>query len=966
MIIALLTLLSPLLFAAPVKAPPAWLPKVPRPLSEPLPNDPLKVTIRRLPNGLTVYMSPSHEIPRVAAWVAVRTGSYNDPATNTGLAHYLEHMLFKGSEKLGTLDYAAEKPHLERIVALYQKRFHSTDPAERARLYKEIDAESIAASRYEIPNEIDKVYHALGFRGLNAFTSDEQTVYVVDMPANRLDVWARLESDRFAHPIFRLFQSELEAVYEEKNRSLDNADRQLGEAVNKLLYGEVPYGRDTLGHIKHLKNPSLQSMYDFYRRYYVPDNMALVLAGDFDPDKVMPLLERRFGAWKPKPVPPEKAWPWRKPKGRVFKEIKFDAEEKVVIAWPTVPYLDADADALSVMDMLMDNEVAGIINLTLDQAQKVKAAGSNPDFYNRAGDWQVWAVPKRGQTLEQAEALLMGAVAKLKSGQFTDQDIAAVVTNFEVDEKQRLESDDARTAAMTDSYIHYEPWSRQVDRLDRLRKITKADVLRVADKYLGGDRVVVYRRRGQPVLPSITKPNFTEVRIEPTRISTFAASLLAMPAKPIEPRWLVEGRDYWKRRTPAGELIGAANPYNDLFQLTFRFDRGQRQERDLCMALDLLDHAGAGPLSADDFRKKLYGLGTTLSVGCGQQESDVTLAGLDRNLWPSLQLLRAHFDAPTVSSDALPKLVVVELGAHQDNKRDPGAVFGALSDWAHRGQDSPTLHEFSDRELRDLKAPALEKTIERAFDYRRRVGYVGNRPAGELAKLLSEDKRYRKPRPRKAVRLIRPGHPIAYFTNRDMVQARVGVFAADETLDPAHAVDYSFYSAYEGGGMSSVIFQEVREARSLAYAAWGGYVPGAHKGDDNEALGELGCEADKTPEAAGLLRALIEKPPFSQDRFEESRRALIENYRDNPIRFREIPAALMAWEDQGISGGDPRPARFEQTQGYRLSDLETFSRRFEKEPMTLYILGDRSRVGLDALKKLGDFREKPLDSLFPY
>ena len=951
----------------PAVAPKAWLPKTPTPLERPMSEDGLEATIYRLPNGLTIYMSPNHEKPRIAAWIAVRTGSKNDPPTTTGLAHYLEHMLFKGTTRLGTLDYAKEKPHLDRIVELYEKHFHAKDPAERARLYKEIDKENIAASKYEVPNELDKVYHRLGFTNLNAFTSDEETVFVVDMPKNRLDVWARLESQRFQQPVFRLFQSELEAVYEEKNRSLDNAERILGEAMNKALYPEHPYGtQTTIGTIHDLKNPSLARMYKYFHEHYEPNNMAIALAGDFEPQQALAIIRRDFGSWKPGPPPPKKTWPLPKPKGRKFIEVKYEAEEKVQISWLTVPYLDPDADALTVMDMIMDNSAAGLLNLRLNQAQLVKESGSYPDFNNDAGDWTIWAVPKRGQTLEQAEALLMQTVAALKRGDFTDDDIKAVITAFEISEKARLESNWARVGTMADSFVHEEQWEHSVHRLDRLRAVTRADVVRVANKYLTDDRVVGYRRYGKPVIPSITKPGFTKIDIDDSRESKFAADLLAMPAEPIEPRWLVEGRDYWTAQLHAGKLYVSKNPFNDLFDLNLVFERGSRQEPDLCAALALLDLSGAGKLTADEYKKKLFAMGTSIGYGCGERESSVSISGLESNLWPSLELMQERFEAPNIATGTLKKFVDVTIGAHQDTKKDPNAVAGALGEYARRGKDSSVLHELSDKELLALKTADLRKIIEHVLDYKHRFAYVGTRQLGEISRLLDEDKRFKSPPEAAPLRYIRRDKPAVYFTNREMVQAHVGVFSPDEILDPSHILDYAVYSTYMGGGMSSVIFQEVREARSLAYASWGGYSYGARKGDQNEVFGGLGCQADKTVEAATLLRSLLEKPPLTPERFAETQKALDESYRADPIGFRAIPSAVMSWEDEGIVGGDPRPARFARLQTYTLGDLSRFSARFAKEPMTIYVLGDRSRVGLDGLRKLGDFSELKLDDLFPY
>lgn len=940
--------------------------QTPATLDKPLPGDPLQTTIHRLSNGLTVYLTPYHQEPRIVAWIAVRAGAKNDPADSTGMAHYLEHMLFKGTSKIGTLDFKAEKPHLQRITALYEKLFRAAAPSERASIYKEIDAENIEASRYAAPGELAKAYREMGFRGVNAFTSEESTVFVCDMPANRAEAWAKVESERFSGPVFRLFQSELEAVYEEKNRSMDNPGRIFNEALNRKLFGEHPYGRTVLGSIEHLKNPSLAKMYAFYAKNYRPSNMAIILSGDFDREKMLGLIDRYFGAWQAQAPPEPEHWEVPKPTSTERVAVNYVAEEEVAIAWPTPPVRDSDEDAISVMDMVMDNASAGLINLHLNQAQKVKAAGSYPDAHNDASSWVLWAVPKKGQTLEQAEQLLLETADELKGGAFTDEDIRAVVTDFEIQQKRKFESNEGRVQEEAASYIQRRPWPETVQSLERLRRVTKADVLRVAQKYLGPGRVVAYRRNAKPEIADIAKPNFTKIKIDPARQSKFFKEVLDVPAPALEPHWLEEGRDYSETAAPFGKVVSARNPANDLFSLTLAFERGSRQERGLCAALNLLGFSGAGELSAEDFKRKLYQLGTALSYGCSEQQSSVNLSGLDANLEQSLSLMFERFDEPNVSTETLKKLVEVSLGAHQDNKKNPGAIYGALSQFALRGKDSPVLSELTDAEWQGLTLDGLKALIVHALDFKWRTAYVGNRKPSDIGRMLSAHRSaLQAPPARVPLLLQRPAQDKVILVNRDMVQSQVGLFSADEAFDQAHVPDYQFYSSYLGGGMSSVIFQEIREARSLAYSANGGHSLGSHKGDENRVYGELGCQADKTAEAAGLMRELLTKPPLSEKRFAATAKTLEERYRTEPIFFRDIPQTVLWWEDLGLKS-DPRPEEFKRTLAYRLKDLSAFAERFSKVPMTVYILGPRDRIGLEAIRRLGEVQEKTVDELFPY
>jgi len=949
-------------------AQPAWLAasRLPAPVTEPAPGDDLRVTVHRLKNGLTVYLSPNKETPRISAWIAVRAGSRHDPSDSTGMAHYLEHMFFKGSEKLGTLDYSAEKPHLDAIRRLYEEHFVSTDTAAREAIYRRIDEENVKAARFAVPNEYDRVYKSLGFRNINAFTSNDMTVYIADFPKNRIGTWAELESDRFARPVFRLFQSEIETVYEEKNRSMDNAWRILNEALDKALFGDHPYGRTTLGSVEHLKNPSLAKLYDFVSVNYIPNNMAIALAGDFDRKEALKVIEKRFGAWNPKPVtPPQAAVPpaHRAPE-RV--EVKYESEEQVSLAWPMPSSSDPDADALEVMGMVMSNSGAGIVDLALNQAQKVKQAGSSMNLMNEGGSWELWAVPKDSQTLEEAEALLLGTVASLKSGAFTDEDLKAIVTNYEIEQKMKLESNDARVAEMAMSFLSFQEWPRTAGRLERIKKVTRADVLRVAEKYLGDGRVAAYRRRGKPELPLIQKPGFTKIDIARGRESRFFKKLVEAPARPIEPRWLEPQRDYAALEAPFGRLVAVRNPFNDLFALDFYFDRGSGHERTLCAALDLLELSGAGDMTAEDFKKRLYSLGASMNVYCGERTSMVRLSGLERNLEESLRLMELRFGSPRTAPDTLKDMIKVQIGAHKDNKVNPSYVSYALGEWAQRGKESRVLQELSDEELKGLDESALKDLLRTYFSFKRRVGYVGSRSGEEVLRLLtSSDRKYSEPPARRPLVYRRPAADEAFFTHRDMVQSQIGLFAADEKYDPASAVDYGFYADYMGGGMSAVIFQEVREARSMAYAASGGYMTAAYKGEENVLWGRVGTQADKTLDAASLIKDLLTRMPAAADRFKAAKRSIEERYRTSPVEFRSVAGALFAWEDLGLSG-DPRPERFKRSLSYTLDELTRFAARFEKMPKTVYILGNRERVDPGSLKKLGTVTEKPLDELFPY
>ena len=267
---------------------------------ETVPGDPTATRIYTLDNGLKVYLSVNDKEPRIQTMIAVNVGGKNDPAETTGLAHYFEHLMFKGTPDFGTTDYAAEKPMLDSIEALFETYRQTTDSLERLAIYHRIDSISYEASKFAIPNEYDKLMSIIGASGTNAFTSQDMTVYVEDIPSNQVENWAKIEADRFANPVIRLFHTELETIYEEKNMSLTRDNDKVFEALDKALFPHHPYGTQTvLGSQEHLKNPSITNVKNYHKTYYVPNNMAICMSGDFNPNEVIRVIDKYFGDMKP-------------------------------------------------------------------------------------------------------------------------------------------------------------------------------------------------------------------------------------------------------------------------------------------------------------------------------------------------------------------------------------------------------------------------------------------------------------------------------------------------------------------------------------------------------------------------------------------------------------------------------------------------------------------------------------------
>ena len=941
-----------------------------RRINSPNPEDPLAAQIYELDNGLQIFLTENHEEPRFYAEIAVRAGSKHDPADGTGLAHYLEHLLFKGNQNLGTLDYEAEKPHLDRIVELYEEHFQETDPARRAEIYAEINSEAQLAAQYAVPNEIDKLYNSMGGGGLNAHTWYEETVYKIGLPSNRLQQWAAIESDRFVDPVFRLFHTELETVYEEKNRTLDNGSRIIGTALDELLYKVHPYGQQpTIGTVDHLKNPSLVYIQNYFDTYYVPNNMGIFISGDIDPSETIALIAEKFGEWESKAVP--EVGPWQEPalQGAERRTVQYPGEEQVQLAFRTAPNGSSDKEALILLDMILDNRTAGLINLNLNQQQLVSQAGSSPMFLNDYGSQSLFGVPKQDQSLEEVEQLLLQQIEIIKAGDFEEWIIPAIINDFLKNEKASLEFNTARVTMMRQSFIEGADWDYHIAEIDRMKQLTKQDVVDVANKYFGDDYVAVYRVDAQHEVPVVEKPQIDPVTIDPTRQSEFAARVLAMEVEEIEPVFVEADRDYrFVEFAPGVELYYAPNPLNDLFTFSIGIDVGTEADNKLGLAAALMDVAGTQSLSNEELQKEWYRMGSEFRFGSGENASAFSVSGLDSQFEDSVALMMELINSPSADQQTLEQLKGILLKSREDQKSSPPAIARALFMYNRYGEESPMLEAMTGQEILDTQVEELLNAPSELLNYKHTLAYTGSMPLEELVAALrrnygvegelrdTPEFRFRSARDIEESEVL--------VVDQQTAQAQVRIEFADGVYDQEDGLLANLYTNYFGSGMSSVVFQELREARALAYSASARYAPGSRVNAENLIMGSIGTQTDKTADALAAFIDLIDNMPSSSERFDESVNSMLNRYRTSKLNFREIIGAVRTWERQGLEG-DPRRGNYQKLQETELEDLLQFQQQHVKDRAKLIsIVGDLSIIDTAELEQFGTVQEVKVDELF--
>ena len=927
----------------------------------PVAADPLGATVHRLSNGMTVYIATDRQAPSFYGWIAVRAGSRHDPPDSTGLAHYLEHMLlFKGSQGLGTVDHASERPHLKRIRVLYDELAEAPE-ADRQRILGEIDAETQQVAATAVPNEISRLYASLGVMYINAFTNKDRTVYVQRVPTNRFAAWAKVEVERFSRPVFRLFYPELEAVYEEKNRGLDSAWRPLWTLSNEGLFPEHPLGRQTtLGSVEHLKTPAFGNMVAFFERWYVPNNMAIVLAGDVDAS-VLPALEEAFGGMKPQALPESLPGSLPRVKGRIAKEFVSREEEVVEVSWRTTEAEHEDRAALAVLATLISDTDTGLLTTQLERPAKVQWAYGDATQYREAGSFSVLASPVPGQSLEDLEALVRKTVASI--GTVTDAQVEAAKLDLEVQRAMDAESPYASVRRLVDAFVRHRDWSDVVAQDEAVKSVTRADVLAVAERYLGEDSVVVFRRRGEPELPKISKPEITPLDLDASRESAMAKEIKQMPAPPLTPAWVEAGTHYEERSIPSGRLIATKFDRNDVFRLTYAWRRGTHDAAALCFALDVQARSGSQERSADELQAALYALGAEVGFSCGSTESSIRVRGLDRNLEATLAVLDEWFGRANIGKEELAKHLAVELEARRNRVAREDTLADALREHARHGKRSAWKEPLSNRALKKLSPRQVQRVVEGVFDHQHDVLYSGRRSADDIAGLVARGTRHKKttPFPKRSIDRREGVH--VWVLHREQAKATVkvelpGAPVREETR-PLHELFGSYLS-----GIGGIAFREIRTKRSLAYAVSAGVSDG-RPGDDTILWGSMQNQSDKVAEAVPQMLDVLRTEGLEPERFGEARQGVLERYRGARVSPRSVPYVVHDWHHAAYTQ-DPRPARMKGAEAASIEVVGKEAATLSQGPVMVIIVGDTNAIDMASLRKLGTVHEMKADDLFSY
>ena len=940
-----------------------------------VPGDPTQTRIYTLDNGLKVYLSVNKEKPRLQANIAVKTGSRNDPAETTGLAHYLEHLMFKGTKSFGVSDPVAEAPYLDDIEARYEVYRTLTDPQARKKAYHEIDSVSQLAARYFIPNEYDKLMSAIGSEGTNAYTSNDVTCYVENIPSNEIENWAKVQSDRFQNMVIRGFHTELEAVYEEKNIGMAQDQRKVWEALYAKMFPTHPYGtQTTIGTQEHLKNPSITNIKNYFNRYYVPNNVAICMAGDFNPDEVIAIIDKYFGSWKRSST---LSYPQFAPlapiKSHQDTTIVGKESEYLMMGWRFGRANCGQSDTLSIISSVLANGKCGLFEIDLEQKMKLMSAGAFSDEMADYSPFVLYGYPKDNQSLDEVRALLLGEIEKLKRGEFADDLIPAVISNAKLSFYRSIQNNNSRASMMVDAFINEEKWEDVANRIERISKITKEDVVAFANKYFGDNYVCVLKRTGTDTTQvKIEKPEITAIPTNRDMSSQFLNEIKNSYVRPIEPRFLDFSKDLTVATTKRGlPLLYKHNDEDGLFSLAFQFDMGEESDINLEYGANYLEYIGTDKKSVSEIKQEFYKLACSYSISVGTFTTTISLSGLDENLPKALALLEDFLANAKADKGSYDQYVNLVLKNREDNKKNQRANFNALRNYVTYGTYNPTLNTLNEAQLRAADPQKFVNLIAELKNHLHTVMYYGPRSQKDLDKLICKAHKT----PKKLLPVV-PGKEYTEQTTPTNEVYLAPYEAKNIYMIQYHNENKPFsleeapvrmmFNEYFGGGMNTIVFQELRESRGLAYSASASYSTPFRLNHPEYYITYIVSQNDKMMDCIRVFNSILDTIPQSQAAFDIAKQSAMKSLQTARTTKFSVLSSYYNAKKRGFDF-DLNERIYKALPSVTLQDIVNFERKNMVGKTYKYIiLGDPKELDLESLRKIGPIHQLTTEQIFGY
>lgn len=921
------------------------------------------LTEYKLDNGLTVMLWEDHDQPDVTGYVVVRAGAVDEPAEYTGLAHYLEHMLFKGTQKIGALDWEAEKPIYDSIIALYDQYCETTDPEQREKLATQINECSMREAKVSSTEDFFNLLDIIGAEGVNAFTSFDVTAYHNSFPEAEMYRWLTIFSDRLIDPVFRTFQAELENVFEEYNMYANNPSSQASKQLMQDIYKGSPYERDVIGHPEHLKNPRLSKLIEFYNTWYVPNNMALILVGDFDAEAAKPMIAETFSRLQPKELPARPSYPEVQLTGSKHYNLGYSPQ----IAWvyPGVKANDPEQEVLEFVCNLLSNGQTGLLDkITIDG--EVQYAGVGLDARRNTGRIIIQAVPyydanqQMFESDKATEKIVMKEIDKIKAGDISDEMIASLKRMYAQSYKVANESSESKMNWLLSAFMYNMPLEQVLNANDHIQALTKEEIVRVAKKYFSQDHMTISFDEATKTNKAKTLPKPNIKPLEPVKDAktAYAEAFKKLPKGQLK-QTFNNFNDV--QVSSLGENITlhyTPNTKNDVFSLTLRYGVGEHEMPLLPYAAALMNNAGimGNPATeGKDFAQQMAELGGDVSYGCNDSYFYISISGEDGNMNKIMNLVNRQLLMPYLEKKQLDAIKGSEFFTRLSRQKRTAVQKSALMQYALYGDKSAYLDEVPFADIWGMGLPQVQSLLSSARTYALNVFYCGTLTPEQLvaelpltegmrpsnSPFIQEKKTYDKP-------------TVFFLPNSDVQQADLYFYINGQPYDIASDVYSDAFNQYFSGGFSGIVLNEIRTKRSMAYTAYGVNQTPSLTGKNTNFIGYVGTQSDKVVDAINVYMDLLTTMPADTTRMEAIRAALKQAAQTAKPSMRGKASTFEAWKRLGYND-DPAKVNAEKIDNLTYEQIETFYKEnIQGKPITIILMGDPKKIDLKAIQtKMG-------------
>lgn len=920
----------------------------------------------KLKNGLSVLVWEDETQPDVYGVVGVRAGSINDPEQYTGLAHYLEHVMFKGTDKIGTLNWAEEEPIYKQIIAKYDEMAEETDPAKKEAINKEINELTIQAGKVSISNEFSNLLESIGSKGVNAGTSFDYTLYYNSFPTYQINKWLELFSQRLINPVFRAFQPELETVYEEFNRGQDNPGRVMQDFMLGKAFEGHPYSRSVIGLPEHLKNPRLGELINFYNNWYTPDNMVLILVGNVKTQEIANRIAATFGRLKQKPMPERKTYPDLDIKGRKQYTAKISPQPMVRLIYQGVPVGHPDEKALSIaLSLLSNNSSTGVLDkLTIDG--ELLYGGSGPIFFREQGRCLVLGVPvydenqRRYESNKSVEKKLLKAIETVANGQFDEWIIEAIKINLCREYDLALESNEERADMLFEAFIHEEELSTVLNYKEEIMAITVEDIKRVAKKYLSDNYLALYFEKGKEgKKEKMKKPGFKPLETPEGQQSMYAQQYKNLPIGTVNEEFMNFADIQIKQINDRSKLFYSKNTENEVFTLTLKYGVGTREFPKLAIAADLMNNAGVmGAYEPQELKQEFSRLNVTNYVHADKNYLYITMNGYEGSLQEACQLLSRQILMPKLDEKQLRNIRGGILGSRQQRKENVQTLSRALSQYITYQDKSMYIDELTDKQVLELQISELTGDINRASNYEAEIYYTGNMDFEKVYEILSNnlplvanERPSKSPLPKELAKVTE--NTVYFLPNSDAEQAQLYFYFPMMDYNKDNDVASDAFFQYFSGGFNGLVTIEIREKRSMAYSSGATMINPELPGYPCQFYGSIGTQNDKAIDALTIFLGLMDNMPENPERIDNIKSYLRQEALSSKPNPRRKAQVFEYFKRMGYTQ-DPAAENLAKIDALTFDDIVKFyNENIKGKPIAIGVMGNPKEINMDELKKFG-------------